>query len=154
MMSRTDEPLEGVAFDVQDHTQRTGTRGLVHMGRWLVRTSMGLKSPSDGRWDGRGRTVVWRALAQRGRRTPSSGRFWHRLWPMVISPWQMDVDHDGQDATIDAGRFPGHVAALLGLFGTCGWFWSPRKGNVLIIWCLSCPKRANVSPKGAWRLDF
>jgi hypothetical protein len=47
--------------------------------------------------------------------TPSSGRFWHRLWLMGISPWQMDVDHDGQDATSDAGRFPGHVAALLRL---------------------------------------
>jgi hypothetical protein len=27
--------------------------------------------------------------------------FWHRLWLMGISPWQMDVDHDGQDATSD-----------------------------------------------------
>jgi hypothetical protein len=31
---------------------------------------------------------------------------------MGISPWQMDVDHDGQDTTIDARRFPGHVAAF------------------------------------------
>jgi hypothetical protein len=37
----------------------------------------------------------------------------------------MDVDHDGQDATIDAGRFPGHVAAFLGLFGTCGMLLEP-----------------------------
>jgi hypothetical protein len=29
----TDEPMEGVAFDVQDHARRTGTRGSVHMGR-------------------------------------------------------------------------------------------------------------------------
>jgi hypothetical protein len=28
-----------------------------------------------------------------------------------ISPWQMDVDHDGHDATSDVGRLPGHVAA-------------------------------------------
>jgi hypothetical protein len=33
MMSRTDETLEGVVFDVQDHTRRTGTRGSMHMGR-------------------------------------------------------------------------------------------------------------------------
>ena len=33
MMSKTDEPMEGVVFDVQDHAQWTGTRGLVHMGR-------------------------------------------------------------------------------------------------------------------------
>jgi hypothetical protein len=36
---------------------------------------MGLKSPSDGCWDGRGRTELGRALAWRRRRTPSSGRF-------------------------------------------------------------------------------
>jgi hypothetical protein len=33
MMSRTDEPMEGEVFDVQDHARRTGTRGSVHMGR-------------------------------------------------------------------------------------------------------------------------
>jgi hypothetical protein len=41
----------------------------------------------------------------------------------------MDVDHDGQDATIDAGRFPGHVAAFLGLFGTCGMMLEPQEGQ-------------------------
>jgi hypothetical protein len=48
---------------------------------------------------------------------------------MGISPWQMDVDHDGQDATIDVGRFPGHVAAFLGLFGTCGMMLEPQEGQ-------------------------
>jgi hypothetical protein len=33
MMSRIDEPMEGVVFDVQDHAWLTGTRGSVHMGR-------------------------------------------------------------------------------------------------------------------------
>ena len=33
MISRTDEPMEGIVFDVQDHARRIGTRGLVHMGR-------------------------------------------------------------------------------------------------------------------------
>jgi hypothetical protein len=58
MMSRTNEPLEGVVFDVQDHARRIGTRGSVHMGRLLDRTSMGLKCPSGGCWDGRGRTEL------------------------------------------------------------------------------------------------
>jgi hypothetical protein len=62
---------------------------------------MGLKSPSDGRWDGRCRTGLMMSPCTERRRTPSSGRFWHRLWLMGISPWQMDVDHDGQDATSD-----------------------------------------------------
>jgi hypothetical protein len=58
MIPRTNEPMEGVVFDVQDHTRRTGTSGPVHMGIILVWTSMGLKSPSDGCWDGGGRTTL------------------------------------------------------------------------------------------------
>jgi hypothetical protein len=51
MIPRTTEPMEGEVFNVQDHTRRTGTNGLVHMGILLARTSMGLKSPSDDCWD-------------------------------------------------------------------------------------------------------
>jgi hypothetical protein len=40
--------MEGVVFDVQDHTRRIGTSGPIHMGICSVRTSMGLKSPSNG----------------------------------------------------------------------------------------------------------
>ena len=89
MMSRTDEPLEGVAFDVQDHARRTGTRGSVHMGRWSVRTSMGLKSPSDGRWDGRGRTGFVTSPCTEEKRDALIRTFWHRSWLMGINPWQM-----------------------------------------------------------------
>jgi hypothetical protein len=60
---------------------------------------MGLKSPSDGRWDGRCRTGFVMSPCTERRRTPSSGRLWHRF--VGNSPWQMDVDHDGQDATSD-----------------------------------------------------
>ena len=55
--------------------------------------------------------------------------FWHRSWLVGISPGRWDVDHDGQDATIDAGRFPGHVVALLGLFGTCDMMLEPQEGQ-------------------------
>jgi hypothetical protein len=41
----------------------------------------------------------------------------------------MDVDHDGQDVTIDAGRFPGHVVACLGWFGTCGMMLEAQEGQ-------------------------
>ena len=51
---------------------------------------------------------------------------WHRSWLMGISPWQMDVDHDGQDATRDVGRLPGHVAALIGL---CDMMLEPQEGQ-------------------------
>jgi hypothetical protein len=43
----------------------------------------------------------------------------------------MGVDHDGQDATSDVGRFPGHVAALIGLFGTCDRLLEPQEGQRL-----------------------
>jgi hypothetical protein len=152
MMSRTDEPLEGVVFDVQDHARRTGTRGSVHMGRWLARTSMGLKSPPDGRWDGRGRTGLWRALAQRRRRTPSLGRFGRDL---------AYGDQPFTDGTLtlmirtppgQLGRFLEHVAACWASLARVAGCRSPRRGNVLLTgWCL-CPNRANVSPLGAWRL--
>jgi hypothetical protein len=33
MISRTNEPMEGEVFDVQDHARRTGTSGPVHVGR-------------------------------------------------------------------------------------------------------------------------
>ena len=32
MIPRTDEPMEGIVFDVQDHTRLTGTSGPIHMG--------------------------------------------------------------------------------------------------------------------------
>jgi hypothetical protein len=41
----------------------------------------------------------------------------------------MDVDHDGQDATRDVGRLPGHVAALICLFGTCDMMLEPQEGQ-------------------------
>jgi hypothetical protein len=57
--------------------------------------------------------------------------FWHRSWHMGISPLQMDVDQlirtpPGQD-----GRLLGHVAAMLGLFGTCDMLLEPQEGQRL-----------------------
>jgi hypothetical protein len=60
---------------------------------------------------------------------PHQDVFWHRLWLMGINPWQMDVDHDGQDATRGVGRLPGHVAALICLFGTCDMMLEPQEGQ-------------------------
>ena len=99
MISKTDEPMEGVVFDVQDHARRTGTRGSVHMGRWLARTSMGLKSPSDGYWDGRGRTTSWWALAWRRQKDALTRTLWQRFDLGGINPCIWDDGFDGQDAT-------------------------------------------------------
>ena len=45
MISRTDEPMEGVVFDVQDHTRRTGTRGLGTHGEMISSDLHGAEEP-------------------------------------------------------------------------------------------------------------
>jgi hypothetical protein len=45
MIPRTNEPMEGEVFDMQDHARRTGTKWTGTHGENLVRTSMGLKNP-------------------------------------------------------------------------------------------------------------
>ena len=147
MMSRTDEPMEGVVFDVQDHARRTGTRGLVHMGRWLARTSMGLKSPSDGCWDGRGRTEWWWAPAWRRRRTSSSGWFGRDLTygdqPLA----------DGMMALMDrtppktSWTFSGVDGSVLGLFGTHSRLQEPQRGQRFAPWMLIMPKKGQLLPQ-------
>jgi hypothetical protein len=53
MIPRTNEPMEGKVFDVQDHARQTGTRWTDTHGEMI--------SPSDDCWDltrGRDRTVI------------------------------------------------------------------------------------------------
>jgi len=45
MMSRTDEPMEGVVFDVQDHALRTGTRGSGAHGEMISSDHHGAEEP-------------------------------------------------------------------------------------------------------------
>ena len=154
MIPRTNEPMEGEFFDVQDHARRIGTRGSVHMGRWLARTSMGLKSPSDGCWDGRGRTELWRALAWRRRSTPSSGRFGRDLTygdqPLQMGWWPWWIGrHPGQ-----AGRFLEQMAVCWACLAHMAGSRSPGGANVLLAGWWLCPEGANVSLIGAWRLHF
>jgi len=152
MIPRTDEPTEGVVFDVQDHTRRTGTSGPIHMGIWLVQTSMGLKSPSDGFWDGRGRTTLWWAFAQRRQRDVPPGHH-SRTRPRGDHPLKM-----GQWILMDrmppeaAGRFLEHVAVCWDHLARVEACKIPKGANVLLSGCWACPKRANVSLRGAWHL--
>ena len=48
MMSRTDEPMEGVVFDVQDHARRTGTIWIGTHGEMISSDLHGAESPLDG----------------------------------------------------------------------------------------------------------
>jgi hypothetical protein len=73
---------------------------------------MGLKSPSDGRWDGRGRTGFVTSPCTEKKRDALIRTFWHRSWlmgdqPLADGTWTM------MDRTppVIVGRFLEHVAA-------------------------------------------
>ena len=133
MISRTDEPMEGVVFDVQDHTRRIGTSGPVHMGIWLARTSMGMKSPSYGCWDGRDRTTLWWTFA-REERTFHPGHF-GRAQPRGNHPLQMER------LPLMDRTSPGRVGRCLERVVVC---W----GHLARVVAWRSPRRANV-----WFLD-
>jgi hypothetical protein len=71
---------------------------------------MGLKSPLDGRWDGRGRTVCDEPLHREEEGRPHQDVL-AETWLMGISPWQMGHGPDGQDATSASWTILEHVAA-------------------------------------------
>jgi hypothetical protein len=48
MIPVTNEPMEGVVFDVQDHALRTGTIWTGTHGEMISSDLHGVKSPSDG----------------------------------------------------------------------------------------------------------
>ena len=147
MISRTDESMEGVVFDVQDHTRRTGTRGPVHMGRWLAQTSMGMKSPLDGCWDGRGRTTSWWALAWRRQKDALTRTLWQRLTKGGSPP------ADGMMALMDrkpprtGWTFSGADGSVLGLFGTCGRLQEPQRGQRFAFWMMIMPWKGQRLPQ-------
>ena len=115
MMSRTDEPMEGVVFDVQDHARRTGTRGSGAHGemissdlhgaeepiRWLLRPVRGAET---------GQCLIEllhlrrrRTFHQRhfGRARPrGSDPFSVERWPWKV--W--DITHDDHDVIQPIGH--------------------------------------------------
>ena len=96
MIPRTNEPLEGEVLMCRTIPDGQVPGGPVHMGRWSVRTSMGLKSRSDGCWDlirGRDRTMIDRAFAwekkedvfvQDALAEPSLGGLTHFRWNVFL----------------------------------------------------------------------
>ena len=79
MIPRTNEPMEGEVFDVQDHTRRTGTSWIGTHGEMISSDLHGLKSPSDGCWDpirGRDRTVIGRAFAHEKKKDVPPRTLW------------------------------------------------------------------------------
>jgi hypothetical protein len=65
--------------------------------------------------------------------------FWQRPGLWGSAPYRWDVDLDGQDATRAVGRLLGHVAAMLGLFGTCDRLLEPQEGQRFAHWMVIVP---------------
>ena len=80
---------------------------------------MGLKSPSDGRWDGRGRTGFVTSPCTEKKRDALIRTFWQRPWHVGISPLELDVDLVDQDATRAGWTISRAFGSMLGLIGTC-----------------------------------
>jgi hypothetical protein len=89
MMSRTDEPLEGVVFDVQDHARRTGTRGSGAHGEMISSDPHGAEEPI--RW-----TLGWQrqdsfvtSPCTERKKDALIRTFWQRLGLWGSAPLQM-----------------------------------------------------------------
>ena len=131
--------------------------GLVHMGRWLVRTSMGLKSPSNGCWDlisGRDRTMIDQAFTHEKKTDIPPKTLW--LSPTQgVDPLQMErFPFDGQDVTQEAWTSSWACGSLMGWLARVATWRSPKRASIWLLDAGLAPKGPNVSLRGAWRLTF
>jgi len=115
MMSRTDEPMEGVVFDVQDHARRTGTRGSGAHGEMISSDLHGAEEPIRWLlgWQRQDRVVTSPCTKKKDTLIRT---FWQRLDLWGLAPCRWDVDLDGLDATqgrLDDSRSMWQCAGLL-----------------------------------------
>ena len=124
--------------------------GLVHMGRWLVQTSMGLKSPLDDCWDpirGRDRTILGWVFAPKKKKDVPSRTLW-------LSPTQGVWPTSGGTFPFDGpGRHLGAIDVILrvwqfdGATGMCGRVWRPKEGQRLSFCVAFALKRGQRLPQ-------
>jgi hypothetical protein len=95
-------------------------------------------------WQRQDRVV--RALAQRRRRTPSSGRLWQRFDPWGSAPCRWDDGLGDQDATRAGWTISRACGSVLGLFGTCDRLQEPQRGQRFAHWMLIMPKKGQHLP--------
>jgi hypothetical protein len=139
MISRTDEPMEGVVFDVQDHTRRTGTRGPGTHGEMISSDLHGAEEPI--RW-----LLGWQrqdSVMMSPCMKKTEGRP-HQDTLAEIDLWG-SAPADGMMALMDrtpprAGwTFSGADGSVLGLFGTCGRLQEPQRGQRFAFWMMMMP---------------
>jgi hypothetical protein len=100
---------------------------------------MGLKSPSDGRWDGRGRTGFVTSPCTEKKKDALIRTFWQRpgLWGSALGRWDMDLD--GQDATSASWTTSRACGSVLGFLGTCDRLLEPQEGQRFAHWMVIMP---------------
>jgi hypothetical protein len=100
---------------------------------------MGMKSPSDGCWDGRGKDRVVTSPRMKKKKDALSRTLWQRLTygdqPLA----------DGTMALMDrtpprtSWTFSGADGSVLGLFGTHSRLQEPQRGQRLACWMMIMP---------------
>jgi hypothetical protein len=90
-----------------------------------------------------------RGLAQRRRRTPSSGRFGidlaHGDQPLAVGTLTLMI----RTPPRAAWTFSGACGSVLGFFGTCGRLQEPQEGQRFAQWMMIMPKQGQRLPLGA-----
>ena len=95
MISRTNEPVEGVVFDVQDHARRTGTRGSGAHGEMISLDLHGAEEPIRGLlgWQRQDRVVA--SPCTEKKKDALIRTFWQRFDPWGSAPCRWDDGLDG-----------------------------------------------------------
>jgi hypothetical protein len=136
MISRTDEPMEGVVFDVQDHARRTGTRGYGAHGEMISSDLHGAEEPIRWLlgWQRQDRVVTSPCMEKK--KDTLIRTLWQRLTYGGSAPCRWYDGFDRQDATRADWTISGACGSMLGpcLARVTGCR-SPRGANVLPLGC-------------------
>jgi hypothetical protein len=135
MIPVTNEPMEGVVFDVQDHARRTGTIWTGTHGEMISSDLHGAEEPI--RWllrphqRGRDRTMFDRGFASKKKRTLHQRHF-DRVQPRGNDPFSVECwPWKAQSApilTMTSSSFMVILGGNLGSSGTCGMLENPLGG--------------------------
>ena len=151
MIPRTNEPMEGEVFDVQDHTRRRGTRWTGTHGEMISSDLHGAEEPI--RWllgphQGQRQDSDWSILCTR----EEEGHFHprHLGWaqPLGVDPLQVErVLYDAPGCHLGAMTSPPVSGTLTEQFATCGRAWRPNEGQRLSSSAEICPKKGQCLPQ-------